>query len=100
MPTKDHQKDLLKRLVSTTYAARYLKAAFQDGDEPAFLLALKNVVEAHGGISKIATDSDITRQHLHRVLSEEGNPTLTTLRSVLSAVGIAIDFSADERDAA
>ena len=93
MPKRDYQEDLLERLSSSKYAAKYLKAAFDEGDEPGFLLALRNVVEAHGGISKIATESEVTRQHLHRVLSEEGNPTLSTLRSVLDAVGIEIDFS-------
>lgn len=99
MPTRSHQDDLLKRLSSPKYAAKYLKAAFQDGDEPAFLLALRNVVDAHGGVSKIASESDIARQHLHRILSEDGNPTLSTLKSVLHAVGINIDFSPEIRAA-
>lgn len=99
MPTRNYQDDLLKRLASSKYAAKYLKAAFDDGDEPGFLLALRNVVEAHGGMSKIAADSEVTRQHLHRILSEEGNPTLSTLKSVLNAVGIDIDFSPEFRAA-
>ena len=50
MPTKDYQTDLLQRLANPEYAAQYLKAAFDetlaDGDRLAFLLALKNVVNA------------------------------------------------------
>ncbi len=50
MPTKDYQTDLLKRLANTEYAAEYLKVAFDetlaDGNKLAFLLALKNVVDA------------------------------------------------------
>ncbi|MBE9045163.1 hypothetical protein IQ255_12245 [Pleurocapsales cyanobacterium LEGE 10410] len=50
MPTKDYQTDLLQRLANHEYAAEYLKAAFDetiaDGNKAAFLLALKNVVEA------------------------------------------------------
>ena len=100
MPTKNHQKDLLKRLTSYSYSAKYLKAAFEDGDEPAFLLALRNVVEAHGGISAIARKSAISRQHLHRILSEGGNPTLSTLKEILNSVGINISFSAQDLKAA
>ncbi len=51
MPTRDYQTDLLKRLANIEYAAQYLKAAFDktlaDGNKSAFLLALKNVVEAN-----------------------------------------------------
>ncbi len=50
MPTKDYQTDLLKRLANPEYAAKYLKAAFDEtitnGNKAAFLLALKNVVDA------------------------------------------------------
>ncbi len=96
MPTKDYQIDLLKRLANPEYAAQYLKAAFDetlvDGNKAAFLLALKNVVEATGAMQTVANEAQISRQHLYRMLSEEGNPTLETLTSVLQAVGMTIDF--------
>lgn len=96
MPTKDYQSDLLQRLANREYAAQYLKAAFDetlaDGNRAAFLLALKNVVDATGAMQTVASEANISRQHLYRMLSEEGNPTLETLTSVLQAVGITIDF--------
>lgn len=96
MPTKDYRTDLLKRLENSEYAATYLKAALDetlsDGNTEAFLLALKNVVEAKGSTQTIANESNISRQHLYRILSGEGNPTLDTLTSVLQAVGLTIDF--------
>lgn len=96
MPTKDYREDLLQRLADSQYAATYLKAALdetkKDGNTQAFLLALKNVVEATGSTQKIASDSNISRQHLYRILSGDGNPTLETLTSVLQAVGLTIDF--------
>jgi probable addiction module antidote protein len=96
MPTKDYQTDLLKRLANPEYAAHYLKTAFDetlaDGNKTAFLLALKNVVNATGTMQTMANEAKISRQHLYRMLSEEGNPTLETLTSVLQAVGMTIDF--------
>ena len=96
MPTKDYRPDLLERLGDSQYAAAYLKAALDetlsDGNTEAFLLALKNVVEATGSTQKIANESNISRQHLYRILSGDGNPTLETLTSVLQAVGLSIDF--------
>ena len=101
MPTKNYKKDLLKRLSSSEYAAKYLKAALdetlKDGDMDAFLLALRHVVEASGSIGRTASKTKITRQHLYKILSGEGNPTLDTLTSVLSSVGLSIDFSPLER---
>ena len=96
MPTKDYKTDLLQRLGDSQYAATYLKAALDetlsDGNTEAFLLALKNVVEATGSTQTVANESNISRQHLYRILSGDGNPTLDTLTSVLQAVGLTIDF--------
>jgi probable addiction module antidote protein len=96
MPTKEYQTDLLARLSNSNYAATYLKAAFDetlsDGNTEAFLLALKNVVEAKGSTQAIANKSKISRQHLYRILSGDGNPTLDTLISILQAVGLTINF--------
>lgn len=96
MPTKDYRTDLLQRLGNSQYAATYLKAALDetlsDGNTEAFLLALKNVVEAKGSTGAVANESNVSRQHLYRMLSGNGNPTLDTLTSVLQAVGLTIDF--------
>ena len=96
MPTKDYRQDLLQRLGDSQYAATYLKAALDeslsDGNTEAFLLALKNVVEATDATQAVANKSKISRQHLYRLLSGEGNPTLETLTSVLQAVGLTLDF--------
>lgn len=50
MPTRDYHPYLIKRLSNPVYAIVYLKTALAetlaDGDWSAFLLALKNAVEA------------------------------------------------------
>lgn len=96
MPTKDYKTDKIQRLSDSQYAAIYLKAALDetlaDGNTEAFLLALKNVVEAKSSTQEVASESNISRQHLYRILSGDGNPTLETLTSVLQAVGLTIDF--------
>lgn len=50
MPVKDYRSDLITRLKNPEYAALYLKTALEetlhDGDREAFLLALRDVVEA------------------------------------------------------
>ena len=96
MPVKDYREDQLERLSDPEYSAQYLKIALdetiKDGNMEAFLLALKNVVDATGAVKAIATDADISRQHLHRLLSGNGNPTLETTVSILNVVGLTIDI--------
>lgn len=96
MPVKNYRDDLLLRLSDPDYSAQYLKAALdetlEDGNMEAFLLALRNIVDAKGSVQEVANNAEISRQHLHRLLSGSGNPTLETLASVLHAVGLTIDF--------
>ncbi|MBD2108506.1 hypothetical protein [Nodosilinea sp. FACHB-13] len=53
MPVRDYQADLLGQLADLDYAALYLKASLEetlrDGDTAAFMLALRDVVEARQG---------------------------------------------------
>ncbi|MFW0697907.1 addiction module antidote protein [Pantoea sp. R13S299] len=73
------------------FAQAYLHQAFLDIDEEggqeAFLLALRHVVEARGGMATIARKAGVSRESLYRTLSPTGNPTLKTLRSVVHATG-------------
>ncbi|WP_240345969.1 DNA-binding protein [Pectobacterium brasiliense] len=56
----------------------------------AFLTALRRVVEARGGVGEIAKKSGLSRQQLYRTLSENGNPTLTTLAEITRAAGVRL----------
>jgi len=78
----------MERLRDPGTAAAYLSAAAGDDDPGAFLYALRNVTEAMGGISKIATLTGLNRQQLYRTLSKEGNPELRSLTKILDASGL------------
>lgn len=73
------------------FAKAYLHQAFLDIDEEggqeAFLMALRHVVEAKGGMANIAQKAGVSRETLYRTLSPAGNPTLKTLRRVVNATG-------------
>ena len=92
MPVRDYKSDLLVRLADPDYAALYLKTALdetlKDGDKEAFLLAVRDVVEAR----QPAQESGSTSDHLGQVTAQEDLLTLDTLVSVLSGVGITIEF--------
>lgn len=96
MPVKDYRDDLLVRLSNPEYSARYLQTALdetlQDGNMGAFLLALKNVVDATETLQENSSRSDISKHHLQQMLVEDDNPTLETLAAVLKAVQLTIEF--------
>ena len=81
----------MQRLADPKRAASYLSEAYKDSKE-SFLTALGKVAQANQ-MSKVAKEAGVQRETLYRSLSNQGNPTFDTLSSILSAVGVRIDFS-------
>lgn len=52
-------------------------------------MALRHVAQAHG-MAEVARRADVGDKTLFRSLSENGNPTLTTVHKVLHAVGLRL----------
>lgn len=75
-------------------ARAYLDVAIEeydeDGDIETFLLALRNVADAQGGLGKLAKRTGLNREHLYRALSEEGNPQLNTVDKILHGLGFRL----------
>lgn len=88
---QDFKEFLLKKLQDPELALAYLNEACADEDPRIFLVALKNVLEAHNGdMTAIAAAAQLSRQSLYRILSEKGNPRVGNLRSVLHVLGLEI----------
>lgn len=83
-----YQDYLIESLKDPAEAAGYLNAALEEGDVKAFLLALQNVVQARGGVAKLAKKTHKSRTSLYKALSKKGNPYLKTTKSILSAIGM------------
>ena len=88
--SRSYKIDLLESLKDPVAAAGYLDAALEDGEPEVFLLALRDVVESYGGMSKLATSTSLNRESLYRMLSSKGNPEFFSLSAVLSAVGFRL----------
>lgn len=85
---KDLHIDLLKDPKDAkAYLAAALESFEKDGDKRAFLLALRDVAEAQGGLTKLAERTHLNRQNLYKALSEEGNPNLDTVGNILHGLG-------------
>lgn len=93
--SRSYQESLIRRLGDPKEAAAYLDAALEAGDRPAFLLAIRNVIDALGGMTQIARDTGLNRENLYRVLSEKGNPELNSLEKLLKALGLRLAVEVD-----
>jgi len=90
----DYEKDLLESLKDPEEAIAYLNAAMEDGDLGVFLLALQDVIKAGPlGITGTAKKAKLERTHLYRMLSEEGNPELKSMSSVLNTLGFQFQIA-------
>jgi probable addiction module antidote protein len=78
------------------YAAEYLAQVLGEKNRAAFLIALKDVVEAGGGVGTLAGRVGLKRPSLYKLLSKHGNPTLETLQEILNPLGMRVSVALDE----
>lgn len=96
---KNYHNWLIEKLKDHDEAVAYLNAALEEslkGDEESqhlFLIALRNVAEAYGGIGHLAKRAGIGRESLYKTLSENGNPKWHTLVSLVIALGLNLRLS-------
>ena len=89
MKTKDFRETLLKRLADGNFAIGYLTDVLNNESPTAFLIALRDVIEARSeNISALAEQSGITRQTLYQALSKDGNPGFSTVTQILKALNL------------
>ncbi len=92
--SRDYHELLIENLKNHDQAVAYLNAALEEslkGDPESqylFLVALRNVAEAHGGIGNLARKTGMGRESLYKTLSEKGNPKWHTLVSLVIALGL------------
>jgi probable addiction module antidote protein len=88
--SKAYQPDLIESLRDAGEAEEYLNAALEEDDPELFLLALRNVAEAQGGVAQLAKKSKLNRESLYKILSERGNPEFRSLDALLHALGFRL----------
>ena len=93
-----YQQDLIQSLKDPCEAAAYLNAAIEEGDRALFLLALRNVAEANGGMSALAEKAQLSRESLYRMLSKRGNPEIKSLFALLNAMGLRLAVEPEEHE--
>jgi len=89
--SKPWKEYLLRSLHDPEEAAAYLNAALEDEDFRVFLIALRDVAEARG-VSSVAVKSRLNRENTYRILSSKGNPQLSSLAAILSALDLRLSI--------
>ena len=89
-PTKSYQESLIQSLKDPEEAAEYINAALGEGDLDIFLLALRNVAEAHG-MTSVSWRAKLNRVSLYRMLSKRGNPEFQSVLQLLSSWGLKLE---------
>jgi probable addiction module antidote protein len=95
MTEKFYDFDIAEMLDSDEAIEVFLADAMATGDAKHIASALGVVARAKG-MTKIARETGLAREHLYTSLSENGNPTLETTLAVLKALGFHLTPKHDE----
>ena len=90
--TTTNQEDLIGALKDPREAAAYLSAAIEESDLALFLLALRNVAEANGGMAAVSEKAKLNRESMYRMLSKKGNPEIRSILTLLHSMGLKLSI--------
>ncbi|MCY4567108.1 MAG: transcriptional regulator [Candidatus Poribacteria bacterium] len=86
----------MEQLADRTAAINYLQVTLEeyqvDGDMPFFLREIRTVLEAQGGIAKLAKRTDIEPAVLSEMLTSDAAPRLDMFSSILTALGCRLSI--------
>jgi probable addiction module antidote protein len=74
---------------NSDYAAEYLNAVLEDGDQEELMLALRRVASAFS-LKDVAKTANLNPKTLYRTLSPAGNPELRSFQAILGAMGMRL----------
>lgn len=97
MGTSDFSKSpIATDLQDIYFAAEYLEDALHEGVQD-FVIALRNVADANGGLGHLSKLSQLGRESLYKTLSQERNskPYFATIQQILNSLGMRIAIVPD-----
>lgn len=90
--TIDYKDLLIEDLKDLDYAAGYLTVALEEGQD-VFLLAVRDVAQALGGMTQLSKSTDLNRENLYDIFSKDGNPRLSSIIPILDNLGFDVKFT-------
>ena len=87
--------DAADHIATAEDAAMLLETALEDAaDDPGALPAALGIIARSGNMSELARRVGMSRDGLYKALSDQGNPTWTTVLKVSEALGLRLSFEA------
>lgn len=87
---------LIEKLKDPEEARAFLEISLEDYEEDndleAFMLALRTIAEAQGGINKLAEKSHLNRQNLYKILTAKTTPKFDTALSIIRGLGFRLSL--------
>jgi len=88
-PVKTTVWDMADHINTKEDVAAYLEAALEENDT-ALLLAVIGDIARSKGMAQIAKELNLARESLYRSLSQDGNPSFSTIVKVLDNLGFQL----------
>lgn len=95
MPLKDFKDSpIAKDLQDLEFASSYLEDALREGMTD-FIIALRNVTDANGGVGKLSEISNLARESLYKTLPQSGesSPYFSTIQQILTSLGFELSIT-------
>jgi probable addiction module antidote protein len=91
---RSYKEHLIETLKDPLEASAYLEACLEEALETKefgiFLLAVRDVIEAQGGIADISERMEAGRESLYKSLTKESKPRFSTIMLALRACGFGM----------
>lgn len=100
MPSKEFKDSSIARdLQDTEFAAEYLEEALDEGIQ-SFIISLRNVADANGGLGKLSELSELGRESLYKTLSQTGDssPYFATINQILDSLGMRLSIGLKDEE--
>ena len=90
--TRNYREGLLADLrEDPDLAAEYITASIQEGID-AFLVAIKDVIDARGGGTEFSSDTGVPRESIYKMFKEGGNPTIKNILKALDFADLRLNI--------
>lgn len=81
--SRDHRREI----------TAYLRETLADDDPSAFAEAVGAVARANRNMTQLARDLGVSRAHLYKALSRDGNVSWSVLKRILRELGVRLQVS-------
>jgi probable addiction module antidote protein len=95
MKLRNFDEFINEELQNSEFASTYLQESLEEGGIPLFLIALRQVIQAKKGLTKVLQQTDLDQDNIYKTVFEQENPPLLTIEKVLKSLGMKLTIIPD-----